>query len=687
MPTIQYPDTKRGNVVEQHFGQAVADPYRWLEEDFRSDAGVAEWIKAQNKLTDSYLAALPGRDVFRARLTALFDYERVSQPHERGGRYFYSSNSGLQSQDSLVVRDGVDGVETVLIDPSSWSGDGTTALAQWAASNDGTLVAYAVQQDGTDWRTIKVMEVDTGKVRDDKVERARFTNISWARDGGGFFYSRYPDPEPGASSQAGVTNHAVYYHALGTSQSQDRLVYANPDQPNLLHFADVSDDGRYAFIYPTPGSGANALVVIGLTTTDWKPRVLIDNQDAEWRVLGNVGTKLFVLTSKGAERRKIVTLDLADASPTFKDLVVERNEVLTSAWLIGERLIATYLVDAKTEVRRFGLDGTPDGAVELPGIGSAGGFVGHAQRQEAFFIFSSYNVPITVYRYDARTNTSRVWSRPNPGFDPDRFAVEERFYTSKDGTRVPLFIVRRKDLVGPAPTLLYGYGGFGISMVPVYNPAHMAWVEQGGVLAVANIRGGGEYGKAWHDAGRLANKQNSFDDFIAAGEYLKAQGFATADGLVIHGQSGGGLLVGAVVNQRPDLFAAALPGVGVMDMLRYHRFTGGHYWMTDFGDPATETAFRDLRAYSPYHNVRAGTDYPAILATTADSDDRVVPGHSFKYIAAIQGEDVGSKPHLVRIETQAGHGAGTSITKVIEETADMWAFAAHWAGLKMEAPE
>lgn len=683
MPKINYPDTKRIDVVETHFGQTVSDSYRWLENDVRSDTGVAAWVRAQNGTTNAYLQTLPGRDVFMARLTALFDHETVTAPNRRGERYFYTRNAGLENQAVLYVRDGVNGKERVVIDPNGWAEDGATALAEWSASDDGSHLAYAVQDGGTDWRTINILDVRSGKVLDDKVEWARFTEISWAKDGSGFFYSRYPDPQNGALSQAGVVNHAIYFHALGTDQSDDRLLYATPDQPSLINLVDVSEDGRYAMIYSTPGAGTNALSVVDLASDNWTPRKLIDDFHAEWSVLGNVGTKLFVMTSKNAERRKIVTLDLTEAAPAFEEMVPEQEAVLTNAWLLGERLIATYLVDAKTEVRRHHLNGTADGVVELPGIGSAGGFRGDAKGDEAFFIFTSFNAPTAVYRYDVATNTSSIWAEPDAGFDFDRIGVAQKFYTSKDGTRVPMFVVRRKDVNGPAPTLLYGYGGFGISMVPFYSPAQMAWIEQGGVLAIANIRGGGEYGKAWHETGRLDKKQNVFDDFIAAGEYLKAEGITPADGLAIQGESGGGLLVGAVVNQRPDLFAAALPGVGVMDMLRYNKFTGGQLWMTDFGDPAVEDDFYNLLAYSPYHNIASGRPYPAILATTADTDDRVIPGHTFKYIAAIQAADLGLKPHLVRIETRAGHGAGKPMNKVIAELADMWAFAARWTGLEV----
>ena len=681
MPNIKYPYTKRIDVVEKHFGQTVPDPFRWLENDIRSDKDVAAWAEAQNTVTRSYLAALPGRDIFRQRLTALFDYDQVTAPRKRGDRYFYTRNSGLENQAVLYVRKGINGEERALIDPNGWSEDGAMALAEWAASEDGSKLACAVQDGGTDWRTIHVLDTATGKVFDDQVRWARFTEISWAKDGSGFLYTRYPEDEN--SSQAGVKNHAIYYHALGTSQSQDRPVHATPDQPHLINLIDLTDDGRYAIIYSMPGLGANALSVIDISSDDWIPRTLIDDFEAEWRVLGNVGTVLYIMTSKDAERRKIVTLDLGEAAPAFRDLVIEKTTVLSDAWLIGERLIGSYLVDAKTEVRRFQLDGTPDGIVDLPGIGSAGGFRGNLKDNEAFFVFTSLNTPTTVYNYDVAANSSSVWAEPDAGFDFDRIIVEQKFFLSKDNTRVPMFVVRRKDVTEPAPTLLYGYGGFGIAMVPFYSPAYMGWVEQGGVLAIANIRGGGEYGKAWHNAGRLDKKQNSFDDFIAAGEYLKAEGITSADGLAIQGESGGGILVGAVVNQRPDLFAAALAGVGVMDMLRFPKFTGGQYWMTDFGDPAVEADFRTLLAYSPYHNVSPGRPYPAILTTTADRDDRVIPGHSFKYVAALQTADLGSKPHLVRIETRAGHGAGKPTNKVIDELADQWAFAAYWTGLRV----
>jgi prolyl oligopeptidase len=685
MPIV-YPPTQRGDVVEDHFGQAIPDPYRWLENDARTDTAVAAWVEAQNEVTEAYLRELPGRDVFRRRLGELFDYDQLSAPTKRGQRYFYTRQAELENQAALHVRDSVDGPGRVLIDPNLWSEGGTSALAEWAPSPEGSHVAYAVQEGGTDWRTIRVIDVDTGQVLDDELKWARFTQIEWLKDGSGFFYVRYPEPAEGAAFQAGVANHAIYFHALGTPQSADRLLYSTPDAPHQIHYIDVTSDGRYAAISTLVGAGSNALTVVDLQDPAWRPRPIITNHDHEWSVVGNDGTKLFAITTRGAPLRKIVTIDLAGHRPVFRDLLGQQASVLNNAWTVGGRLITSNLVDAKTELRRYRLDGTPDGVIDLPGIGSAGGFSGDPRDPESFFIFTSFNAPVTVYRYDVAANRSSVWAEPDVAADLDGIEVEQRFYTSKDGARVPMFIVKRKDVTGPAPTLLQAYGGFGIDNVPFYSVPQLAWIEQGGIVAVANIRGGGEYGEAWHRAGMLANRQNAFDDFIAAAEFLKTEGIAKSNGIVIQGESNGGLLVGVAVNQRPDLFAAALPGVGVMDMLRYNRFTGGQLWVAEFGDPAREPDFRTLLAYSPYHNIRKTGAYPAILVTTADTDNRVVPGHSFKYAAALQAADLGNRPRLIRIETEAGHGAGKPINKVIEEVADMWAFAARWTGLDVADP-
>lgn len=685
MPTtINYPETKRVDVVEEHFGQTIADPYRWLENDVRNDKEVAAWVESQNKVTNAYLNTLPGRDIFKNRLKQLYNYERFTIPVKKSGRYFYLYNSGLQSQRVLYVRDNVDSAGRVLIDPNRWSKDGATALAEWSASDDGKRVVYAVQDGGSDWRTIRVLDVNTGKVLDDEVKWVRFSpTIAWAKDGSGFFYARYPEPKQGTESQASVANHAVYFHPIGTPQARDRLVYTNPDQPNMLHTLSITEDGRYLAIASTPASSGNKLTVVDLQSADWKPRKLVDNLDNIWTIAGNVGTRFFLMTNQDAPHLKVMTMDIAETDPVIKDVVREQDSVLNNASLVGERLLISYLVDVKTEVRRYTLDGKAESVVKLPGIGTAVGFEGKPDDPETFFGFTSFNIPGTIYRYDVASNTARLWAQPKVAIDLNQIAVEQRFYQSKDGTRIPMFIVRRKDVTAPAPTLLYGYGGFALFDPPAFSVERLAWVEQGGVFAIAHIRGGSEYGRAWHEAGRRQNKQNVFDDFIAAGEYLKAQRITPQDGLAIQGASGGGLLIGAVVNQRPDLFAAALPQVGVMDMLRFDQFTGGKLWLDEYGSPSQEADFRNLLTYSPYHNIQSGKTYPAILATTADTDDRVVPGHTFKYVAKLQSADIGSKPFLARIETRAGHGAGKPTDKIIEETADMWAFAAHWTGINV----
>lgn len=681
---IEYPKTERIDAAESHFGVTVADPYRWLENPPGGSEAVSAWIVAQNKTTRSYLDTLPGRDILEQRIRALFEYERYTVPRKRGDRYFFTFNRGLENQPALYVRDGAFGEARLLIDPNAWSDDNADAIGEWSVSDDGRYLAFSVQDGGTDWRTIRVLDVESGQALQDVVERARFTHINWAPDGSGFFYSRMPEPAQGASG-AVIANHAVYFHRLGTPQDEDRLIYATPDRPGLLHVANRTEGGRYLAISSSPGTNENALTIVDLAASAWQVRTIVPNMDAEWSVIGNEGSKLILVTTDGAERRRIVSLDAAEADLRPKEIVPEAadNAVLNDAAIMGRKLFIAYLVDAKTEIRRFDLNGTPDGTVMLPGIGTAGGFQGHPGDREAFFGFTAFDAPTAIYRYDTQTNSVTPWAEPEASINPDEITVEQRFYRSTDATEVPIFIVRRKDVTTAAPTLLYGYGGFGIPQVPYYNPIHLAWVEQGGVLAIAGIRGGGEYGRAWHRAGQLERKQNSFDDFIAAGAFLKKSGITSSDGLAIQGESNGGLLVGAVTNQRPDLFDVALPGVGVMDMLRFDKFTAGGFWISEFGDPSQERHFRNLIAYSPYHTIKHGEDYPAILATTADADDRVVPAHTFKYIAALQAAELGPKPRLVRIETRAGHGAGMPLDKVISQHADMWAFAAHWTGLKI----
>jgi prolyl oligopeptidase len=688
--SLSYPAARRDDVVDDYFGTKVADPYRWLENSVRSDAEVQAWVDAENKVTDAYLATLPGRDIFKARLKALFDYERFGVPVKKGGRYFYSHNTGLQNQSVLFMRDSLGGAGRVLLDPNSWSKDGATALGEWLPSEDGRKLVYTIQDGGTDWRTVKVLDVETGKVLPDSVEWVKFSGLAWARDGSGFYYSRFPAPAEGAKFQSTNENQAVYFHKLGTSQSADPLIYATPDKPRLGHMVQVTDDGKWLVITTTEGTDNRyEITVIDLTAPRPMPRTIIPGLTNQWSLAGNVGGNFYWQTNKDAPRGRVVVMNLyaKSAVPPMREIIPEDKAVLESVSILGGKLIADYSVDVKSEVRRYALDGASEGTVTLPGLGTVVGGSGSDRDPESFYAFTSFATPTTIYRYDVKTGTTSVWAAPKVAFDPAAFTVEQRFYPSKDGTKIPMFIVRKKGTSGPAPTLLYAYGGFNIPVSPAFSATRIAWIEQGGVYVVANIRGGGEYGKPWHDGGRLHNKQNVFDDFIAAGEYLKAQGITGKDQLAIQGASNGGLLIGAVVNQRPDLFAAALPQVGVMDMLRFDKFTAGRYWVDDYGYPSKPDDFKVLYSYSPYHNVKGGRDYPAILAATADTDDRVVPGHTFKYTAAIQAADIGPKPHLVRIETRAGHGSGKPTDKIIDETASDWAFIARWTGLTVKPAE
>ena len=681
---LDYPNTATVDVVDTPFGEPVADPYRWLEADVRSDAKVRDWVTSQNAVSGNYLAKLPGRDVFEKRLRELFAFERMGVPQKAGSRYFYSRNSGLQNQSTLWVmtRDGSEPTR-MLLDPNSWAKDGATALAEWLPSDDGRYLAYAVQDGGTDWRTIKLLDVATGKLLDDDVRWVKFSRIAWKRDGSGFFYSRFPEPTAGAAFQSLNLNQSIWFHAVGTPQSADVQIYATPATPKLNHSAEVSDDGRWLVIASSSGTDPrNSITLVALDKAGTKPRALIPGIENDWALVGAIGNRLWFRTDKDAPKGRIVRIDVGRGNAKPIEIVREDKDTLVGASMVGTHLIIAYLGDAKSQAERFTLEGKPVGKIDLPGIGTAAGFGGRYGESETFFSFSSFATPPTIYSFNTETNRSEPFFTPKVAFDPDAYETDQVFYPSKDGTRIPMFIVRRKDLpAGPAPTLLYGYGGFNVSLTPGFSATRIAWLEQGGVLAVANLRGGGEYGTTWHDAGRLTRKQNVFDDFIAAGEYLIAQGITSQAKLAIQGGSNGGLLVGAVVNQRPDLFAAALPAVGVMDMLRFDQFTAGRYWVDDYGSPAVEADWRLLRAYSPYHNIKPGADYPAVLVTTADTDDRVVPGHSFKYTAALQAAKAGSKPHIIRIETRAGHGAGKPTDKIIESAADEWAFVARWTGM------
>jgi prolyl oligopeptidase len=686
MTAIAYPETRRGEVVDTRFGERIADPYRWLENDVRTDPEVADWVARENTVTRRYLDGLPQRAWFAERIRKLIDYERFGLPVKAGGRYFYTRNTGLQNQAQLFVRQGLHGKPRLLLDPNAWAKDAATALDAWKPSDEGRRLLYSVQDGGSDWRVLRVLDVATGKPLADEIRWAKFTDLAWVGEEG-FLYSRFPEPKEGEAFQARNFDQAVYFHRLGTPQSADELVYATPDHPERGHSATVTQDGRLAIITSSVGTDARyELHTIDLkrrAKDGWRPRPLVTGFEHDWKLVDGMGTLLWFVTNRDAPRYRLVAIDVGARTREWRELVPQTDQTLQQGTIIGRQLILQYLKDASSRALVYDLNGKRVRGITLSDIGTAAGFGGRPGDPETFYAFTSFNRPQTIYRMDLASGESEPFAQPQLGFDPRDYDVDQRFYPSKDGTRVPMFVVRKKGVSGPAPTLLYGYGGFDVALTPTFSAVRMAWLEAGGAFVMANLRGGGEYGRDWHDGGRRANKQNVFDDFIAAGEFLIAQGITPKGGLAIQGGSNGGLLVGAVVNQRPDLFAAANAQVGVMDMLRFDQFTAGRYWVDDYGYPDREADFRVLRAYSPLHNIRPGTPYPAMLVTTADTDDRVVPGHSFKYTAALQAAGVGPRPQLIRIETRAGHGSGKPTDKAIEEGADILAFLAQWTGLKV----
>jgi len=686
-PEQQYPATATVEHVDTYHGIDVSDPYRWLEDDVRESDAVANWVAGQNEVTFAYLDSISERDLIKGRLTALWDYDRYSLPVKEGGHYFFSHNTGLQNQSVIYVQTGLDAEADVLIDPNTWSDDGTVALASYVPSPDGRHVAYMIQDGGSDWRKARVLEIDTGKVLDEELEWLKFTGLSWAKDGSGFYYSRYPATSDEEKFQSTNVNHAAYFHRLGTAQEDDELVYHSPEHPDRSYSASVTDDGAHLVITSWKGTDSRYQIVHqDLTDPDAAPELLIEGFDHDYSLVGNVGSELYFRTNQGASRNRLIAIDADNPEPeNWREVIAQTADVLDGVSLVGGKIVADYMQDAQTVVKIFDLAGKQTGTVNLPGIGTASGFSGKLDDPETFFYYTSYNTPTTVNRLDVATGEVSVFRHPDVGFNPGDYVVRQVFYQSQDGTRVPMFIAHHIDLEpdGRTPTMLYGYGGFNVSLTPSYSITRLAWMEMGGIYAVANLRGGGEYGEEWHQAGTKLQKQNVFDDFIAAAEYLIAENYTNPSKLAIFGGSNGGLLVGAVVNQRPDLFGAAIPAVGVMDMLRFHKFTAGRFWVDDFGSSENADEFKALYAYSPYHNIKSGSDYPAVLVTTADTDDRVVPGHSFKYVAALQKGQPGGAPKLIRIETRAGHGAGTPTEKVVTDYADRWAFLVRNLGMRL----
>jgi prolyl oligopeptidase len=690
-PTMTYPVSKKGDVVDDYFGTKVADPYRWME-DLESKE-VAEWVAAQNAVTFDYLSKLPLRERFRTRITELWDYPKVGIPVSEGGRYFYTKNSGLQRQAPLYVRATLAAAPSVVIDPNVLSPDGKLSLAQWSPSPDGKLVAYGLAEGGADWQTLHVREVDTAKDLADEVKWMRFSDLSWTKDSKGFFYSRYPEPPKGKVMEAALSGQALYYHQVGTPQSADPLIYERKDLPTWFVSGSATEDGRYLLIFLAKGSGQENRLYYADLGDPRKPNVaapvrpLVEDDDAEFSAFGNEGSLLFVRTDRAAPNRKVIAIDVNNpASSAWKTIVPEAKEAIETMRMAGGRIVLQYLADVQSRLSLFKPTGDADGEVQLPGTGTVVALGGRKDSSEIFYSFSSPLVPTTVFAYDAAAKRATPFEASAAPVKADEYETQQLFATSKDGTRVPFFLTARRSLplnVGNQPTMMYGYGGFSVSTLPTYRSDIPAWLEMGGIWVTVNMRGGAEYGEAWHKGGMLEKKQNVFDDFIAVAEHLINAGYTSPSKLGIMGGSNGGLLVGAVEQQRPDLFAVALPQVGVMDMLRYDKFTGGRAWVQEYGSSSDPAQFKTLIKYSPLQNVKPGSCYPATLVTTADHDDRVVPSHSFKFAAAMQAAQACNKPVLIRVEVGGSHGYRPT-DKRIAELADQWAFTAAQMGISGE---
>ena len=673
---IKYPESIRMDQVDDYHGIKVADPYRWLE-DTDSDK-TAKWVAAQNELTFSYLNEIPERGQIRDRLTRLWNYEKYGTPWKQGNRYFFAKNDGLQNQDIIYVTSSLEAQPEVLIDPNKLSTDGTVALSGLEISDDGNLMAYGLSISGSDWQEWRVREVATREDLTDRVKWVKFSGASWTPDGKGFFYSRYDEPGEGNKMAAANYYQKLYYHRIGSPQSDDRLVYERPDQKEWGFAGRVTEDGHYLIINVWKGTDPkNRIYYQDLRAAGSQVVKLLDEFDAAYTFVGNDGPAFWFQTDLNAPRGRLIAIDIGNPSRgNWKEMVPQGADALEGVSVVGNQFIASYLKDAHTQVKVFALDGKYLREVALPGIGSASGFTGKRKDRETYYSFTGFTTPTTIYRYEIASGKSAIVRRPTVDFNPGDYETKQVFYSSKDGTRIPMFIVHKKGLKldGNNPTYLYGYGGFNVSITPSFSVGNLVWMEMGGVYASANLRGGGEYGEDWHKAGTKLQKQNVFDDFIAGAEWLIKNHYTSTPKLAIGGASNGGLLVGAALTQRPDLFGAALPAVGVMDMLRFHKFTIGWAWVSDYGSSDNPEEFKALHAYSPLHNIRPGTHYPPTLITTADHDDRVIPGHSFKFAATLQAAQAGTAPVLIRIETKAGHGAGKPTSKLIEEVADRWAF-------------
>jgi len=683
-----YPAARKVEQVDDFFGTKVADSYRWLEDS--DSAETRAWIEGENKVTFAYLKQIQERARIKKRLTAIWNYERYSIPSRKGPFYIFSRNTGLQRQAVVYKAKALDAVPEVLIDPNTLSPDGTVALGGSSCSDDGRYMAYALASSGSDWLEWHVREIATAQDLPDVIRWSKFSGAAWLKDGSGFYYSRYDEPAQGTALQAVNKSQKLYFHKIGTPQEQDTLVYARPDKPDWLFESEVTEDGRYLLISQSESTeNRNRIFLRDLGDKGGKIEPFLDAFDASYAVIGNDSDNFYILTNRNTPRYRLVSVNRRKPNPEAWDTLIPEpsgRTVLESVTMVNDQFVALWMTDARSSIEIYDRKGKSVKAIVLPAIGSVGGFTGRRVQKEAFYSFGSYLYPTAIYRYDFQKSASSVFKKPSVSFDAARYETVQAFFPSKDGTRIPMFITYRKGLLrnGQNPTLLYGYGGFNISQTPGFSPAAAAWLEMGGIYAVANLRGGGEYGQEWYDAGRLQKKQNVFDDFIAGAEYLIHERYTSTPKLAIQGGSNGGLLVGASITQRPDLFGAALPAVGVMDVLRFHKFTIGWAWKSDYGDPGKKEDFEVAYRYSPLHNIKPGTRYPATFVTTADHDDRVAPLHSFKFTAALQEAQAGNAPVLIRIETKAGHGGGKPTDKAIEERADMYSFLLR--ELKMTLP-
>lgn len=678
---IKYPETRKVSQIDDYFGVKIEDPYRWLENDTSAETGA--WVAAQNKVTEAYLAKIPFREQIRKRIESLLNFPKMTVPFKKGDWIFYEKNEGLQNQNILYVQQGIKGVPRLLLDPNVLSADGTAAVGDYSPSHDGKYLAYSVNKAGSDWAQFYVMEVATGKNLDDKIEWVKFSGMAW--QGNGFYYSRYDAPKKGKELSSRNEYHKVYYHVLGTSQEQDKLIFENKNFPLRNYYAGTTEDERFLILGESEGTSGNSLYCMDLTS---KAKVFVKIADGfknEYNVIDNLDGKLLVVTNQSAPRKKLVIIDPANPDTSkWQTLLPEKEEVLEAVVLAGGKLFAQYMKDATNKIYSYEMNGKFVGEVALPGLGTLAGFGGEKTDNTVFYGFTSFTYPTTIFTYDVAKGSSEPFFEPAIDFDTKDYETKQVFYESKDKTKIPMFIVHKKGLKmnGNNPTLLYGYGGFNVSLTPGFSVSRLMFLENGGVYCMANLRGGGEYGETWHESGTKLKKQNVFDDFIAAAEYLIAEKYTSSDKLAIQGGSNGGLLIGACMTQRPELFKVCLPAVGVMDMLRFHKFTIGWAWTGDYGSSEDSTQFRYLLGYSPLHTLKDSVCYPATLVTTADHDDRVVPAHSFKFAATLQAKQACTNPVLIRIESKAGHGAGKPTSKIIEELTDLYSFVFYNLGIE-----